>query len=656
MARRMLRRRAPLPVPDLQRWGVDPGYHDAAGAWHEAPPGTVAAVLDEMGAGERSGPDGGGGSDSDGIASSIMTVRLDHPLPPVPAGMLEMEDGAEILLDGALPADVPCGYHRLTPDDRGTPFSLVVSPGLCPPGPDRQWGWAAQLYATRSAASWGHGDLADLRRLSAWSAQLGAGMTLVNPLHAGALGAHPQPSPYFPSSRCFLSPLYLRIEEIPGAEGVAELDAMAGVARLLNDEPLIDRGRVWALKSVALEQLFERFDGDADFDRFRAQRGPALEGFAVFNTLAEIHGPGWAQWPETFRRPDALGARAVTTDREGARRVLYHQWLQWHLDDQLRRASEATAVMADLAIGVDAGGADAWLWQDTFASTMRVGAPPDEFNTQGQDWGLPPWDPWRLRAADYRPFIETIRGGMGHGGALRFDHVMGLFRLYWIPEGRSPTEGTYVRYPHWDLLNILALEAARAGAYIVGEDLGTVEDHVRQELSERRVLSYRLLWFEPDRPRTWPAQTLGSVTTHDLPTVAGVWSGSDLDDQRSLGLAPNEVGVAAMRERLIDWSGVSGGSDKVSCEGVPADEVVRGAYRSLAEAPCSVVTATLDDALVVEKRPNMPGTVDAWPNWCIALPRPLEEIETSPLVADLAAILSGRTPGLSGGDGAGPLR
>lgn len=643
----MIRRRALLPVTEPRRWGVDPGYHDASGAWHDAPAETIAAALAEMGADgggglvDGAGPDDAhGGPDGDG--PTMVTVRLDHPLPAVGVGMLIMEDGAEIRVAGTLPPDVPAGYHRLVPDDGGEPVALVVSPGLCPPGPDRQWGWATQLYATRSGASWGHGDLADLRRLGAWAARQGAGMTLVNPLHAGALGAHPQPSPYFPSSRCFLSPLYLRVEEIPDAGERGDLDALAAAGRKLNGDRLIDRDQVWALKSAALEQLFDDFDGDAGFDRFRAERGSALDGFATFNALTEIHGLGWNDWPADCRHPQAPGTRAVVADREGARRIRYHQWLQWHLDTQLRRASEATDVMADLAIGVDPGGADAWLWQETFASTIRIGAPPDEFNTQGQDWGLPPWDPWRLRAAGYRPFIETVRGGMGHGRALRFDHVMGLFRLYWIPQARSPTEGTYVRYPYWDLLNILALEADRAGAYIVGEDLGTVEDHVRRELAERRVLSYRLLWFEPGRPVTWPAQALGSVTTHDLPTVAGVWSGSDLHAQQDRGLAPNQAGAAAMRARLLDWA--------APAPDAAAADVVRGAYRTLADAPCSVLTATLDDALVVEERPNLPGTVDAWPNWRIALPLPLEDIEASPLAADLAAALS--RP--AGSTGSGP--
>jgi 4-alpha-glucanotransferase len=622
-------------VVDPGRWGVDVGYHDAGGTWCRAPEATVAAVLAEMGA-EDADPD------VVRAGASMVTVRLDHQLPPVPAGMLVMEDGAEVRLSGTLPPDVPTGYHRLLPEDGSEPVDLVVSPGRCPAPPDRSWGWAAQLYAARSTGSWGHGDLADLRELARWSAGQGAGMLLINPLHAGALGEHPQPSPYFPSSRCFANPLYLRVEEVPGAADVAEVAELGAAGRALNAERLIDRDRVWALKSAALEAVFARFDGDPDLDAFVTERGPALEGFATFNALADLHGPGWGAWPEGLRRPDGPEVQAYARTREGARRIRYHQWLQWQLDRQLAGAGTGLSLMSDLAIGVDAGGADAWLWQDTFASSMRVGAPPDEFNTLGQDWGLPPWDPWRLRQARYRPYVETVRAGLRHGGALRFDHVMGLFRLFWIPEGHSPTEGTYVHYPSWDLLNILALEAERAGAYVVGEDLGTVEDGVRQELAGRRVLSYRLLWFEPDRPATWPGQALGSVTTHDLPTVAGAWTGSDLAAQRELGLQPNEEGMASMRRRVEEWGDVEGSA--------PAADAVRGAYRALADAPCSVLTATLEDALAVEERPNQPGTVDEWPNWRIALPRPLEELEAGGLAADIAAALDSRA---SGGPAAG---
>jgi 4-alpha-glucanotransferase len=234
-----------------------------------------------------------------------------------------------------------------------------------------------------------------------------------------------------------------------------------------------------------------------------------------------------------------------------------------------------------------------------------------------------------LRSAGYEPFIQTVRAALMGAAGLRVDHVMGLFRLYWIPERAHASEGTYVRYPYWDLLNILALEAHRAGAFVVGEDLGTVEEQVRSELAERRVLSYRLLWFEQDRPAAWPQEALGAVTTHDLPTVAGLWSGEDLEVQRRLGLDPNEAGSDEIVRRLEHWGDLDGDA--------PATEVVATAYGLLAEAPCRVLTVSLDDLAVVSERPNMPGTVDEWPNWCIALPLPLEELEASPLAAVVAA-------------------
>ncbi|MCL2395469.1 MAG: 4-alpha-glucanotransferase [Acidimicrobiaceae bacterium] len=606
-------------VTDPERWGVSLGYHDAAGNWREPPPSTLEAILSSMGA--AGDPD---------EALDVLTVRLDHPLPPVPVGRLELESGGAVDLDGSLPPDVPTGYHRLVPGS-GRAVRLIVSPGRCPLPPGREWGWAAQLYAARSGQSWGIGDLADLRRLGRWSTGLGAGLMLLNPLHAPPPLEHQEPSPYFASSRCFSNPIYLRVEEVPGAASVAAVDRLAPLGRALDSERRIDRDRVWALKSEALEAIFAGFSGDPEFDRYRATRGEALTGYATWCALAEVHGLPWTTWPASLQRPDSAAVAAFVRSSAGARRVAYHAWLQWLLDRQLAGAAESIGLVQDLAIGVDAGGADAWLWQEVLSSGMRVGAPPDAYNALGQDWGLPPWDPWKLRAAGYGPFVETVRAGMRHGAGLRFDHVMGLFRLFWIPEGAEPTAGTYVRYPYWDLLNILALEAERAGAYVVGEDLGTVEEHVRPELAERQVLSYRLLWFEPKRPPAWPELALGAVTTHDLPTVAGVWNGTDFEAQRAAGLAASEEGAEALRTRLADWTGVAAGAS--------ASEVVDASYRVLADAPCYLLTATLDDVAVVEERPNMPGTVDEWPNWSIALPVSLEELERLPMAQRIAASL-----------------
>jgi 4-alpha-glucanotransferase len=474
------------------------------------------------------------------------------------------------------------------------------------------------------------GDLGDLRRLGRWSAaELDAGLILVNPLHA----AHPtlpqSTSPYFPSSRRFRNPLYLRVEDVPGAASLDDLESLARAGRALNAERHIDRDAVFRLKIEALEQIWSGFGGDAEFDRWREAQGDSLADYAAFCVLAEEHGPDWRSWPEGARHPD--GPEVAEVQRTQYGRWRFHQWLQWLVDRQLADASSAIGVMHDLAVGVDPAGADGWLWQDQLAPDMAVGAPPDEFNTQGQSWGLPPFDPWRLRTAGYEPFIQTIRATLGHAGGLRLDHVMGLFRLWWVPRDASPKEGAYVRYPAADLLDIVALECHRAGAYAVGEDLGTVEDQVRTELADRGVLSYRLLWFEEEPPAEFPVQALAAVTTHDLPTIAGLWTGSDLHDQREIGLEPNEAGTQALRDKLQHLTGVEGDA--------PVDEVVTATYGALAEAPSMLLTAGLDDALGVEERPNMPGTIDQWPNWRIALPLSLEEIEADPRPRAVAAAL-----------------
>ncbi len=609
-------------MPDHNRWGVAAGFWDVAGRWRDTPGLVVDAVLAAMGATEQDPPPG-----------PAVTVRLDHPLPPVPAGRVVLEDGADLAVEGPLPPDVPPGYHRLEPR-HGPPLDLVVSPGRCPLPNRPTWGYAAQLYATRSRRSWGIGDLADLRQLGQWSATLGAGVVMVSPLHATAPTLPQEPSPYYAGSRSFVNPLYLAVEEVPGATDLADGPALAAAGRALNAGRLIDRDQVWGLKSAALEALFDRFTDTDAFTAYRAERGAALEGFATYCALAETHGPRWPDWPAEYRHPDNSAVGAFARDATTTRRIRYHAWLQWLLDQQLARvgAGARPGAVLDLAVGVDPGGADTWMWQDVFAPGMTVGAPPDEFNTRGQGWALAPYDPWRLRSAGYAPLIDALRSAMRHGRGVRIDHVMGLFRQYWIPDGGGPENGAYVRYPHHDLLNILSLEAHRAGAFVVGEDLGTVEDEVRRDLAERNVLSYRVWWFEPARPREWTPNALGSVSTHDLPTLAGVLSGSDLEAQRAMGLQPNVQASVALRQRLLDWTG--------SDEATAVEDIIERVYGDLATAPCLVLTASLDDALAVEERPNMPGTVDEWPNWRLALPCPLEDLEQLELPRAIAARLT----------------
>ena len=599
---------------DPELWGVCRGFHDVTGAWREAPVEAVEAVLEAMGAeGEPPPP-------------AAVTVRPGGAPPSLGPGVVLLEQGGETRLS----ADLPSGYHRFQPDGGGEPIRLIVGPGVVPRPRGRRWGFSAQLYATRTKRSWGVGDFRDLGELGSWAAGEGAGFTLVNPLHAPTPTVPQQPSPYYPGSRCFTNPLYIAVEDVPGAGALPGLDELAAAGRSLNDRRLIDRDAAWGLKSAALERLHPLSAGDPGFEAFRAERGRPLELFASFCAIAEEHGAGWRDWPAGLRHPSGPAVTSFAAERRG--RVRYHAWLQWILDRQLAAASQRLGVVTDLAVGVDPSGPDSWIWQDSFAPGMRVGAPPDEFNTLGQDWGLPPFDPWRLRRAAYEPWVEALRAGFRHGAGLRVDHVMGLFRLYWVPEGGDARSGVYVRYPHEDLLNILALEADRAGAFVVGEDLGTVEDEVRRELAARQVCSYRVWWFEESDPAAWPEAALGAVTTHDLPTVAGVHTGSDLDAQRRLGMEPNEDSSAALRNKLLERAGAAPGD--------PVEEVIAGVYRDLARAPCALLCASLDDALGVEERPNMPGTTGgSWPNWSLALPVPLEEIRRRELPRRIAAEL-----------------
>lgn len=597
-----------MPDVDLAAWGIDDGYWDASGHWHEIARESVEAIADAMDAQGRERPP---------ASAPMWFVRAGHVEFLQGAADLALEDGTQVRNVEALPPDLPPGYHDLIPLDGGPTTRLVVTPGRCHLPPDlRTWGWAVQLYAARSRQSWGIGDLADLRRLQAWAAGQGAGVVALNPLHGAGPALPQQASPYYPSSRCFRNPLYLRVEDVPGVE---EIESLAAQGRALNEDRHIDRDRVWALKREALEAAFARVRPDVAVD------GP-LERWATYCAIADEHGNGWRSWPSELQRPDSPAVHAYCEAH--ADTVRFHAWLQQLVDDQLARTADFP-VIHDLAVGFDAGGADAWAWQDTLALDMRVGAPPDEFNTAGQDWGLPPFIPWKLRAAAYEPLIQTLRAGFRHAGGLRVDHVMGLFRLFWLPAAGGP--GGYVRYPAHELLDILALESHRARAFVVGEDLGTVEDWVRTELRDRGVLSYRLLWFEPTPPEQYPVQALAAVTTHDLPTVAGTWSRSDREDQRKAGLSPNEAGEEEIRGRLQRAAGLD--------DDASVHDAVVGAYRALGGAPSRILLATLDDALAVPERPNMPGTVDEWPNWSIALPSPIEDLEGDPLVAAVADAL-----------------
>lgn len=608
-------------------WGIVDGYENAMGDWIETPARTRKALLTAMGAGTRKQPP---------QAPHVAVLRHGKGDRLATPAELILEDGTAMRVEKRLPPDLPMGYHRLRTLKDGAATLLIVAPPACYlPDFLPTWGWAVQVYALRSAHSWGMGDLGDLHALARWSArELEAGILVINPLHAASPTLPQEASPYSPSSRRYRNPLYLRIETVPGA-GDAKLDlqALASAGQGLNAKRRIDRDAVFRLKMEALELLWSRFGGAAGFDGYLADQGLDLHRFATFCALGERHGGDWRQWPSAYGHPDAPAVLRHAADH--ADRVRFHQWLQWLMDEQMHAAALQMPLMQDLPIGFNPGGADAWAWQETIANQVTVGAPPDEFNTRGQDWGLPPFIPRRLRAAGYAPFIQTVRASLRHAGGLRIDHVMGLFQLFWIPGGMEPATGTYVRYPARELLAILAVESHRAQALVVGEDLGTVEKAAIRQLRTHKVLSYRLMWFESRHPRRYPKMALAAVTTHDLPTLAGIWHGSDLQTQRDLNLNPNEEGTASIRQRLCKLTGVS--------DNGPVREVIELAHRRLAQAPSLILTATLDDALAVEERPNMPTTTTQWPNWSLALPKPLEEIQTDPLARAIARALKRRS-------------
>jgi 4-alpha-glucanotransferase len=628
--------------------GIATRFTDAANRSYEVSEATLEAMLDAMGP-----PPGQAAWPSVVVARTGQRAGWSPPAgEPV---TLVLEGGEERPVPDGLPGDLPPGWHRL--EGRTGATTLVVAPARChlPAALDeggRAWGWAAQLYGVRSRRSWGMGDLGDLAGLLAATAPLGAGFALLNPLHAALPG---EPSPYNPSSRVFRNPLYLRVEDVPelaalDPEARARVEALAAAGRDLLDRDRVDRVAVYQLKDAALRLAYAatgRVPGRRDgLAAYRAVT-PNLERFATFCALQHLHGNDWRDWPAAYRHP---GRSEVAEAAAGhAEEAGYHAWLQWLLDQQLaavRPADGHLGVVNDLAIGFAPDGFDAWSFQDELAAGMSVGAPPDPLGPRGQDWGLPAFVPDRLTAGGYGPFAQTIRAGMAHAAGLRIDHVMGLFRLFWIPEGAEPAQGTYVRYPADDLLGVLALESHRAAALVVGEDLGTVEPGVRERLAAEGVLSYRLAWFEHDdagrrrRAADYPRLALAATTTHDLPTVAGFFTGSDLDHLCDIGVAApggqEQADQAAQRDslcRLLEDEGLLAPGER------SVEAIVAALYGFLARTPAMLVAATLEDAVEAPDRPNVPGTIDQRPNWSLPLPVLLDDLAADPRVRRLAGVL-----------------
>ncbi|HVF64594.1 MAG TPA: 4-alpha-glucanotransferase, partial [Casimicrobiaceae bacterium] len=567
--------------------------------------------------------------------------------------------------------DLPIGYHALTVQAGGRQLArtrCAVAPARCyrPPrlrGGGRTFGAAVQLYGVRSRRNFGIGDFGDLATLvDKWGRQ-GAGIIGVNPLHALFPHNPEHASPYSPSSRLFVNALYLDVDAIPDlAESTGARDLVgskAFEARLdrLRRAPLVDYPGVANAKHEVLALLYASFRERhlasntaraAAFRTFQEEGGESLHRHALFETLQEhFHAEdasvwGWPVWPERYRDPRSAEVSAFAAVHRD--RVEYFAYLQWIADLQRKALAEraadlgmAVGLYTDLAVSIDRAGAEGWANQRLYALGASVGAPPDEFNREGQDWGLPPIVPSRLVDDGFAPFIATLRANMRHAGALRIDHVMALMRLFWVPASHKPCEGAYVHYPFDEMLALVALESHRHRAMVIGEDLGTVSEDVREALRELDILSYRVLMFERDAqggfkpPSAYPPAALATVGTHDLPTLAGWWEGHDIDVRAKLGLvAPDDAAAQRRarredRRRLLD---ALKGAAMLPAEssGEPDDwpkvtvPLARAVDRYLASSPSVLHVVQLEDVLGLRDQANLPGTIDQHPNWRRKLP------------------------------------
>lgn len=672
--------------------GILPDYYDIWGNHHAASEATRAALLAAMrcGAGEAEA----------GLPPVVVTWEDQGVVLPLdtPADWRLVLEDEQVIAGQAgvmrieLPAIGLPGYHRLevTPVS-GEPASVPLI--VCPrasyqPEGQRRWGLSVQLYSLRNATDWGLGDYASLAAVVDWAADAGAGLVGLNPLHALFPHNPCHCSPYSPSSRQYLNVLHIGVEALPEyadcPEAQAQVAAPAFQARLaeLRSAGLVDYAGVAGLKFAVLETLYRHFrthyraspHGES-FRAFQARGGEELRLFALYHALQDHFYRqdnalwGWPVWPEAYRRSDAAAVAAFAAAH--AERVEWHVWLQWLADRQLaaaaRRCDErglAIGLYQDLAVGVDKGGAETWVHQDLYALDVRVGCPPDDFNPRGQDWGLPPWIPHKLRAAAYAPYIAMLRENMKYAGALRVDHVMGLMRLYWIPPGMQGDAGAYVSYPFADLLGILNLESQRNRCLIVGEDLGTVPDEVRHALHEAGVLSYKLFYFERQAdghffPADWfPEQSLVAAATHDLPTLAGFWQGRDIEVRSALDLYPSpEMRAQQLAARAEDRARLLAdlAREGLLPEGVPDDPaalpalppaLLRAIHVHLARSRARLALVQAEDMLGQVEQTNQPGTVDEHPNWRRRLPLALEDWRDDARCMTLAAAMTAERPAI----------
>ncbi len=595
-----------------------------------------------------------------------------------------------------LPSALPLGYYDLQVTVNSSGFQkqgqmlVVIAPDrmYIPEGlnNERMWGIDLPLYAVRSSHNWGIGDCGDLQRLLSSESQLAADIIGLTPLHhLGVLLQHGV-SPYYPTSRCFSNPLFLDLDLVP--EMSASPEAQEYLARpdiqqklaVLRENKHVDYLEVAHLKSSVLPKLLDTFLSTnglpgspktargRDFAAFIDEHGQSLRQFATFLALAEFwqaqgkNYQSWQEWPTDYHDPAGPAVANFALSHE--RQLLSHMYAQWLFSRQIqetqaeaRKRNLSLGLYLDLAVGINPGGFDTWANQDLFAMNVNIGAPPDPFSPLGQNWGLAPLLPQRLRDQKYRYFIQMVRQNSPVGGALRMDHVMGLFRLFWIPQGASPAQGAYVRYPAEEMLKILALESVKQQTVIIGEDLGTVPPTIREQLAEYRVLSTRLFYFERQedgaftQASQFPEWAMASITTHDLPTLAGFWQGRDIEIRQKLKLFPDDQTAAdnwkdrrqakaailklLREENLFDADAPA----SLAAQANLPEQVKWSVIAHMAQTPSRLVLLSLEVIFGWLDQQNLPGTIDEYPNWRLRFPMSLEEILQARELGQVAEIM-----------------
>ncbi|MGB9715031.1 MAG: 4-alpha-glucanotransferase [Thermodesulfovibrionales bacterium] len=573
-----------------------------------------------------------------------------------------------------------CGYYEIYAECESSNIRInkgnsrvIITPDVCYIPPElhkrRSWGFSINLYSIRSSRNWGIGDFNDLKEIVKWTADLKGGFVGINPLHAIQNTRPFGISPYFPVSRLYKNFIYLDIEKIPEvfesdeAQAIIKSEPFKKEVERLRKRRLIDYEKIATLKKEILHHAFNLFyekhylqdtQRAKDFKKYLSEEGSSLESFSLFMTLWEhmmkaYHAYTWQQWFEYYRNPNSNTVQEFKKLHE--KQILFNSYIQWLIDEQIKEINVLTKELGmviglynDLAVGSVSGGSDTWNNQD-IVGQADVGAPPDDFNPEGQNWGFPPLIPEKLKETRYEFFIQSIRKNMKYSGALRIDHAPGLFRLYWIPYGMSPKEGAYIKYPSEDLLRIIALESIRNKTVVIAEDLGTVAENVKESLKKFHMLSYKLFYFErnyPDPsflpPERYPEMALCAVTTHDLPTLYGYWKYQDIKVRKKLGIYKEEgmfkkqVEERKRDKKLIISALKSQGiipekflfQQKKRNQMTP--ELCLAVYKYLAMTPCKLLLVSFDDILGTLNQQNMPGTIDSYPNWIQKIEISIEEI------------------------------